>query len=69
MMIILNKRQVEELAKLFLDVGKLTIGSLVLGFFQSNIDIRLSLAYSLVGLTFSMGLFIMGLSLLKEAKL
>jgi len=32
----MTNKQIEELAKLFLDLGKLTFASLVLGFFQSE---------------------------------
>lgn len=64
----MSKRQVEELAKLYLDLGKLTFASLVLGFFQSNLNRSVVLTYELVGLLFSIGFFIMGIRLLKEIK-
>lgn len=64
----MNDRQVEELAKLFLDLGKLVFASLVLGFFQSGLPVIVVLAYSLTGLIMSLGLFIIGLQLLKEVK-
>jgi len=64
----MNNRQVEELAKLFLDIGKLVLASIVLGFFQSGLNPTLVFVYSLIGLTISLILFKMGLQLLKEAK-
>lgn len=64
----MNKRQVEEVAKLLLDIGKLVLASLVLGFFQSSLPTQLILAYSLIGLTVAFGLFIMGINLLKEIR-
>lgn len=45
----MNKRQVEELAKLFLDIGKLTVASLILGFFQSKTDPFVILIYGFIG--------------------
>lgn len=62
----MNNRQIEEVAKLLLDIGKLVLASLVLGFFQSKLDPSIVLAYSLIGLTVAFGLFIMGIKLLKE---
>lgn len=64
----MNSRQIEELAKLYLDLGKLVFASLVLGFFQSNIEMSTALAYEFVGLSISLGLFIMGIRLMKEAR-
>jgi hypothetical protein len=64
----MTKRQTEELAKLYMDIGKLTLGSLVLGFFQINIDPVGVLLIIIFGLTGSMGFFIMGLKLFKEVK-
>lgn len=64
----MSDRQVEELAKLFLDLGKLVFASLVLGFFQSGLPVIIVLGYSLLGLIMSLGLFIIGLQLLKEVK-
>lgn len=64
----MTERQIEELAKLYLDVGKLIFASLVLGFFQSGLDTRLVLSYGLIGLTLSIGFFTMGIQLLKETK-
>ena len=61
-------RQIEELAKLYLDLGKLIFASLVLGFFQSNLDRNIIIIYELVGLLFSVGFFIMGVRLLKEIR-
>ena len=68
MEVLLTKRQTEELAKLFLDVGKLTLASLVLGLFQLKLEPILLLAVSFLGLTISVGLFILGLELFKEVK-
>ena len=65
---LLTKRQTEELAKLFLDVGKLTLASLVLGLFQLKLEPILLLAVGFLGLTISVGLFILGLELFKEVK-
>jgi len=64
----MNNRQVEELAKLFLDIGKLVLASLLFGFFQSDLNPTFIFLYSLIGLTISLILFKMGLQLLKEAK-
>jgi hypothetical protein len=61
----MTERQIEELAKLYLDLGKLVFASLVLGFFQSNLQPTIIYSYGLLGLTISLGLFIMGLRLLK----
>lgn len=63
----MNDRQIEELAKLYLDLGKLVFASLVLGFFQSNLERTTVLAYESVGLFISLGLFIMGIRLLRGA--
>lgn len=62
----MTNRQIEELAKLFLDLGKLTFASLVLGFFQSNLPSNIILAYGIIGLIFSIIFFRMGLYLMKE---
>lgn len=64
----MSKRQLEEIAKLYLDLGKLVFASLVLGFFQSNLDRSIVLIYELLGLLFSVGFFIMGIRLLKEIR-
>lgn len=64
----MTERQIEELAKLYLDLGKLTFASLVLGFFQSSLNSWLVLTYELIGLFFSIGFFIMGIRLLKETR-
>lgn len=64
----MNKKQKEELAKLYIDIGKLIFASLVLGFFQSKTDpITLFIVFAL-GLTFSIGFFILGLNLFREIK-
>ncbi len=65
---VLNDRQVEELAKLLLDLGKLVFGSLVLGFFQSNLEPGIVLAYGILGLGMSFVLFAIGLSIMREVK-
>lgn len=64
----MSNRQIEELAKLYLDIGKLIFASLVLGFFQSSLDKQIVLAYGLIGLTLALGFFTMGIQLLKETK-
>lgn len=64
----MGDRQIEELVKLYLDIGKLIFASLVLGFFQSGLDIKLVLSYGLIGLTFSIGFFTMGIQLLRGVK-
>ncbi len=68
MLIIMALKQTEELAKLFLDLGKLIFASLVLGFFQSELTPNIILAYGLIGLTLSASFFIMGLKLLGETE-
>lgn len=65
---VVTDRQIEELAKLFLDLGKLTFASLVLGFFQSDLPQIIILAYGLIGLLFSFSFFIMGLVLLRRIR-
>ncbi len=62
----MTNRQKEELAKLYLDLGKLIFASLVLGFFQSSLPPILIFSYSLLGLTLSAGFLIMGLRLFRE---
>lgn len=62
----MNNRQIEELAKLSLDLGKLVFASLVLGFFQSKLELVLSISYGLIGLTIAIAFFTIGLRLLKE---
>lgn len=62
----LNDKQIEELGKLLLDLGKLVFASLVLGFFQSDLPPTAILAYGLLGLIFSATFFIVGLQLLKD---
>ena len=64
----MTKRQEEELAKLIIDIGKLTLGSLVLSFFQIKSEPLIVLAIVVIGLTASSGLFIIGLRLFKEIK-
>lgn len=64
----MTDRQIEELAKLFVDIGKIVLGSLVLGFFQSNLDPKLILGFGLIGLTISFSLFKMGITLFKEVR-
>ena len=65
--LILTDRQVEELGKLLLDLGKLVFASLVLGFFQSDLSPATVMLYGLLGLIFSATFFIVGIRLLKEA--
>ena len=62
----MTKRQVEELAKIFMDIGKLTFASLVLGFFQTRLDPTLTLIYESIGLIFTASFFYFGLKLFKE---
>ncbi|MBI2334334.1 hypothetical protein HYU96_00885 [Candidatus Daviesbacteria bacterium] len=62
----MNNRQKEEFAKLLMDIGKLTLASLVFGFFQTGSDPKLVLFIGGFGLTSAMVLFIMGLRLFKE---
>ena len=64
----LSSRQLEELAKLFVDMGKLVFGSLVLGLFQAKLEPKLVIGVGFSGLTISLGLFILGLKLFKEVK-
>lgn len=59
-------RQIEELAKLFLDMGKLIFVALVLGFFESNLPSIIIFAYGMIGLIFSLSFFMMGIRLLKD---
>lgn len=62
----MTKRQIEELAKLFLDLGKLTFASLVLGFFQSDLPQNIIFAYGIIGVTVSIVFFRMGLYLIRR---
>jgi hypothetical protein len=62
----MTKKQIEETAKLSIDLGKLTFASLIFGFFQSNLDPLLIISFSFIGLTLSAGFFILGLKLIKE---
>ena len=64
----LNDKQVEELAKLFLDLGKLVFGPLVLGLFQSSLRLWQAGLVAVSGLLLSMVLFILGIRLMKEVK-
>jgi len=64
----MTSRQIEELAKLFLDLGKLTFASLVLGFFQSNLQPITKISYEFIGLIIFSSFCIMGIQLLKEVK-
>lgn len=64
----MTKRQKEELAKLYMDIGKLALGSLVFGFFQMNIEPFYRLVVILLGLTTSIFFFRMGLKLFGEVK-
>ena len=62
----MTPRQIEETAKLYIDLGKLTFASLILGFFQFKSDPIVGLIVVILGLTFSMGFFILGLRVFKE---
>ncbi len=62
----MNSRQREELAKLYMDLGKLGIAGLIFGPFQQNSSPDLVLPIVLFGLTFSVGLIILGLRLFKD---
>lgn len=64
----MTKRQKEELAKLYMDLGKLTLGSFVLSVFQTNLGLLASIILALCGLTISTILFKMGLKLVGEVK-
>lgn len=64
----LTSRQTEELAKLLVDLGKLVFASLVLGLFQVELEPKLMIGAAFLGLTISLGLFILGLKLFKEVK-
>gem|GEM_PF-5620238 len=44
-----------------MDLGKLTFGSLVLGFFEFSSGLVIGLLLMLSGLTFTIGFFIVGL--------
>lgn len=62
----LTSRQIEEAAKLSLDLGKLTFGSLILGLFQVKLNPLTLISVSLSGISISFALFLIGLSLFKE---
>ena len=62
----MTPRQTEELAKTYMDLGKLIIVSLLLGFFQFKEEPVLGIAAVIIGLTFSVGFFILGLRVFKE---
>ena len=64
----MTNHQIEELAKLSFDIGKILFASLVLGFFQSGLHPNLVLGYGLIGLTLATIFFIIGLQLFKEVK-
>jgi len=64
----MTSRQIEELAKLFLDLGKFTFASLVLGFFQSDLPPSLIFGYGIIGLIFTIVFIRMGLYLMREIK-
>lgn len=65
---VLNDKQTEKLADLLIDLGKLSFGSLVLGFFQSSLGVWAIFAYGLLGLLMSAGFCILGLKLFRETK-
>lgn len=62
----LTKRQIEEIAKLLLDLGKFVFATLVLGFFQSGLPSIIALGYGFIGLTLSVIFFTMSIILLRE---
>lgn len=64
----MNKRQTEEFAKLFMDLGKLVFASLVSGFFQLEYEPVIALTIIVLGLTGSVIFFIIGLSIFKRVK-
>lgn len=64
----MTNRQKEEFAKLLMDIGKLTLGSLVFGVFQFTSNPLAVFIVALLGLTLSFGFFTMGLYLFKEIK-
>ncbi len=63
----MSNRQKEEFAKFCMDVAKLSLGSWVFGLFATEFGI-VQLLLGLVGLTFSMLFFILGMKLFKEVK-
>ena len=63
---ILCSEQINGLANLLIDIGKLFIGSVVIGFFIPSLGI--SLAFFVVGIIFAVGSFYIGLSLLRFVK-
>ncbi|MGH7204163.1 MAG: hypothetical protein ACREHC_06995 [Candidatus Levyibacteriota bacterium] len=64
----MTKRQVDALALLFLDMGKLTFASLLLGFFQTKTDPLIVFVIGIFGLTFSLAFFILGRTFAYAAK-
>ena len=56
--------QVKTVSKLILDLGKIFFGSVVVGFFIPSLEIPLAVFLS--GTAFSLGLFIIGIKLLKS---
>jgi len=64
----MSKRQKEEFAKLFMDLGKLIFVSLVLGFFQITTEPIVVVFIAFSGLILSTVSFIIGLQLFKEVK-
>ncbi len=62
----MSPRQTEELAKTYIDLGKLIFASLLLGFFQFKEAPILGISAVFIGLTFSVGFFILGLRMFKE---
>ncbi len=64
----MTKRQKEELAKLYMDLGKLTFGSLVVSIFQTNPDPVLTIVIAIIGLIMSVFFFRMGLKIFGELR-
>lgn len=62
----MTERQIEEFAKLCMDMGKLIFVSLVVGFAQIKSNPISFIAISTFGLTFCMAFFTMGLKLFER---
>ncbi|KKS46903.1 MAG: hypothetical protein UV09_C0012G0072 [Candidatus Gottesmanbacteria bacterium GW2011_GWA2_42_18] len=62
---VLTKRQVEEMAKFSLDISKLSLASLVLGLFSSELNLS-KLIVAVWGLVIAALFFSLGMRLFKE---
>lgn len=62
----LNKRRIDKLSDLLIDLGKISVGSVVIGYFLPGLAGEVSTAIFVIGAFISVGMFIMGLILLKE---